>query len=117
MTPQEAVAKTSRRLRTGMTTPPDEYEMLEAGDFLAALAALGFTVARTEHAADGEALARLREAMNPSDGLLLALTSRGVVQASVAVIPAEHRGIGDPVSKAADACRAQLERAAIEATR
>lgn len=114
MTPRDALA-------TAIDETCDGHCRQEHGatadDTIAALHAAGWTVARTQDARDGEALARLRQAMNPSDGLLLALTSRGVVQASVAVIPAEHRGIGDPVSKAADACRAQLESAAIEATR
>ena len=114
MTPQDALAKA---IHVYLDHHDDDCGCDDEAATLVPLLADGWTVARTQDARDGEALRLLREAMNPSDGLLLALTSRGVVQASVAVIPAEHRGIGDPVSKAADACRAQLESAAIEATR
>lgn len=67
--------------------------------------------------ADGEALRRLREVMADDDGLGLFITRWGVVQASVAVIPAAQHGKGDPVSQAADACREAIEAQRPEASR
>ena len=60
MTPTEALADALSDQKHAVIFEPDDF----AAHIAAALDALGFTVARTQDAADGEALRLLREAAN-----------------------------------------------------
>ncbi len=110
MTPQDALAKALDSL--------DMTDCLDASSILAALAADGWTVARTQDARDGEALARLRDALPEGFGEVRSLWDDEdgwavwTLHEDTDPDNPDAFGRGDTLDAAADACRE-----AIEATR
>ncbi len=106
MTPQDALVKalaTTGFEPTGLLT-------VAAGPILSALAADGWTVARTQDARDGEALRLLREAREGCWPILSCRDKPFVMYGHGAAMLV--KADGDTIADAADACRE-----AIEATR
>lgn len=118
MTPQEALAQAV----ADVPCNGQHHDARHAEALLSQLDAAGWTVAREQDAADGEALRRLREAL--PDGAKVETSDwlpRGVrtwtVMTEWSYLPegrvrrvwVRHHGFGPSIAAAADACREAIE--------